>query len=65
MDFIKLLFNDKFVTINVLLCFFKVLLQVDQVDNKLVKEKVVKTLELCQFLVKQVHQQVGVWRERL
>lgn len=34
-------------------------------DNKLVKEKVVKTLELCQFLVKQVHQQVGVWRERL
>uniref|UniRef100_A0A674MXL8 MYB binding protein (P160) 1a n=1 Tax=Takifugu rubripes TaxID=31033 RepID=A0A674MXL8_TAKRU len=31
--------------------------QVDQLDNKLVKEKVVKTLELCQFLVKQVHQQ--------
>lgn len=28
--------------------------------DKLVKEKVVKMLELCQFLVKRVHQQVGV-----
>uniref|UniRef100_H3CQD1 MYB binding protein (P160) 1a n=1 Tax=Tetraodon nigroviridis TaxID=99883 RepID=H3CQD1_TETNG len=31
--------------------------QVEQADNKLVKEKVVKMLELCQFLVKRVHQQ--------
>nr|XP_046266277.1 myb-binding protein 1A-like protein [Scatophagus argus] len=31
--------------------------QVGQTESKVVKEKVVKTLELCQFLVKHVHQQ--------
>ncbi|CAJ1063415.1 myb-binding protein 1A-like protein isoform X2 [Xyrichtys novacula] len=31
--------------------------QVEQTDSKVVKEKVVKTLELCQFLVKHVHHQ--------
>ncbi|XP_034406123.1 myb-binding protein 1A-like protein [Cyclopterus lumpus] len=31
--------------------------QVDQTETKVVKDKVVKTLELCQFLVKHVHQQ--------
>lgn len=31
--------------------------QVGQTDSKVVKEKVVKTLELCQFLVKHVHHQ--------
>ncbi|KAI3373279.1 hypothetical protein L3Q82_006578 [Scortum barcoo] len=31
--------------------------QVDQTESKVVKEKVVKTVELCQFLVKHVHQQ--------
>ncbi|XP_070699639.1 myb-binding protein 1A-like protein [Pempheris klunzingeri] len=31
--------------------------QVGQTESKVVKEKVVRTLELCQFLVKHVHQQ--------
>ncbi|XP_040907509.1 myb-binding protein 1A-like protein [Toxotes jaculatrix] len=31
--------------------------QVDQTESKVVREKVVKTLELCQFLVKHVRQQ--------
>ncbi|XP_051257280.1 myb-binding protein 1A-like protein [Dicentrarchus labrax] len=31
--------------------------QVGETESKVVKEKVVKTLELCQFLVKHVHQQ--------
>ncbi|XP_026184718.1 myb-binding protein 1A-like protein isoform X2 [Mastacembelus armatus] len=31
--------------------------QVGQTESKVVKEKVVKTLELCQFLVKLIHQQ--------
>ncbi|KAM9332001.1 myb-binding protein 1A-like protein [Pholidichthys leucotaenia] len=31
--------------------------QVGQAESKVAKEKVVKTLELCQFLVKRVHQQ--------
>lgn len=33
--------------------------QVPQADSKVVKEKVVKSLELAQFLVKHVQQQVG------
>ena len=33
--------------------------QVTETESKVVKEKVVKTLELCQFLVKHVRQQVG------
>ncbi|KAM9728168.1 myb-binding protein 1A-like protein [Menidia menidia] len=32
-------------------------LRVDQAESKLVREKLVKALELCQFLVKHVHQQ--------
>ncbi|MEQ2250507.1 hypothetical protein ILYODFUR_001607 [Ilyodon furcidens] len=31
--------------------------QVDQAESKVVKEKMVKTLELCQFVVKNIHQQ--------
>lgn len=34
--------------------------QVGQTESKVVKEKVLKSLELCQFLVKHVQQQVGV-----
>lgn len=33
--------------------------QVGETESKVIKEKVLKTLELCQFLVKHVHQQVG------
>lgn len=36
--------------------------QADQLENKLVKEKMVKVLELCQFLIKTVHLQVGGMR---
>lgn len=39
--------------------FSQSLQQVGPTESKVVKEKVVKILELCQFLVKQVHQQVG------
>ncbi|XP_011482211.2 myb-binding protein 1A [Oryzias latipes] len=34
-----------------------ILAQADQIENKLVKEKMVKVLELCQFLIKTVHLQ--------
>lgn len=40
--------------------FSQSLQQVAPTESKAVKEKVVKTLELCQFLVKLINQQVGL-----
>ena len=43
----------------VFVLFSQCLQAVGQTETKMVKEKVVKTLELCQFLVKIVNLQVG------
>lgn len=44
---------------------FQSLQHVGQTESKVAREKVVKTLELCQFLVKHVHQQVGIMESDL